>query len=87
MVKEQTIEDFVTIHARSRSSFYNWLENVQRADWTNTEDMVDTFGSVDFLGKGSNRVVFNVGGNTYRMICQYFWGKKKSEIESWGMKE
>ena len=30
-----------------------------------------TFGSADLLGNGSNRVVFDIGGNNYRMICKY----------------
>ncbi|MEI7896936.1 MAG: type II toxin-antitoxin system HigB family toxin [bacterium] len=33
-----------------------------------------TFGSADLLGQGSSRVVFNIGGNNYRMICKYHFG-------------
>ncbi|WP_407933801.1 type II toxin-antitoxin system HigB family toxin [Draconibacterium orientale] len=30
--------------------------------------MVRTFNSADIFGKGSSRVVFNIGGNKYRII-------------------
>ncbi len=33
-----------------------------------------TFGDADLLGNGSNRVVFNIAGNNYRMICKYHFG-------------
>lgn len=36
--------------------------------------MKRTFGSLDLLGKGSSRAVFNVGGNNYRIICKYRFG-------------
>jgi mRNA interferase HigB len=75
LIKKQTIEDFVADNARSRSSFNNWLEKIKYADWEKPGDILRTFGSADILGKGSNRVVFNIGGNNYRMICKYVFGK------------
>jgi mRNA interferase HigB len=32
-----------------------------------------TFPTADLLGNGSNRVVFDIGGNNYRMICSYYF--------------
>jgi mRNA interferase HigB len=42
--------------------------------------MQSTFGTADLLGKSSNRVVFNVGGNNYRMICKYAFGDKQVHL-------
>jgi mRNA interferase HigB len=50
------------------------------ADWNVPRDIVSTFNSADILGQGSNRVVFNTGGNKYRMICKYYFGKKKIHL-------
>jgi mRNA-degrading endonuclease HigB of HigAB toxin-antitoxin module len=33
LIKRQTIEEFVLQHARSRTSFADWLEKIKRADW------------------------------------------------------
>ena len=41
------------------------------ADWTEPGDITKTFGSADLLGNGSDRVVFDIAGNNYRMICKY----------------
>ena len=38
--------------------------------------MQATYRSTDFLGNGSSRVVFDIGGNKYRMICKYAFGDK-----------
>ena len=43
-------------------------------DWAQPGDITKTFGSADLLGEGSSRVVFNIAGNNYRMICKYHFG-------------
>ena len=80
LIKKQTIEDFVTRYARSRSSFGLWLTAVKFADWNQPADIQQTFGSVDLLGNSSNRVVFDIGGNNYRMICKYSFGEKQVHL-------
>jgi mRNA interferase HigB len=42
--------------------------------------MQATYGSADLLGDGSNRIVFNIGGNNYRMICKYVFGEKQVHL-------
>ena len=53
---------------------------MSRADWDNPKDIIATFNSADILGKGSDRVVFNIGGNKYRIICKYFFGEQKVHL-------
>jgi mRNA interferase HigB len=50
------------------------LSNLEDADWASPEDIPALFNSADLLGNGSNRVVFDVGGNNYRVICKYWFG-------------
>ncbi len=76
LIKRKSIEDFALQHARSRSSFQIWLTLLQHADWNEPADITATFGSADLLGNGSNRVVFDIAGNNYRMICKYHFGIK-----------
>jgi mRNA interferase HigB len=47
---------------------------LKQAEWETPGDMAATYGSADLLGKGSNRVVFDIAGNSYRMICKYHFG-------------
>jgi mRNA interferase HigB len=80
LIKKQAIEDYVVGHAASKSSFENWVTGVKYADWDTPEDIKRTFGSADLLGYGSDRVVFNIGGNNYRMICKYHFGITKVRL-------
>ena len=74
LIKRKSIEYFSLQNARSRSSFRLWLALLKRADWAKPGDITETYGSADLLGNGSNRVVFNIAGNQYRMICKYHIG-------------
>mgnify|MGYP003884617975 CR=1 FL=1 len=80
LIKKQTLTLFFNEHPRSMVSLEMWLTRVKFADWEKPEDIRSTFGSVDYLGCGTQRVVFNIGGNVYRMICKYHFGAKKVHL-------
>jgi len=67
----KALKIYATKHSQSRSSLTNWLKKLQHADWNIPKDIKSTFNNADILGQGSNRVIFNIGGNKYRMICRY----------------
>jgi mRNA interferase HigB len=80
LIKRETIEDFMIVQARSRPSFEDWLAKIKRADWQTPEDIRDTFKSADILGNSCDRVIFNIGGNLYRLIAKYSFGATKVHL-------
>ena len=75
LIKEKTIRDYVPKNVSSKIPFEEWLSKIKRADWNKPADIKNTFSAADLLGKGSLRVVFDIGGNNYRMICKYAFGE------------
>lgn len=80
LIKRQTIVDFIAKNKQSTSGFENWLSKIKYADWSDTNDIKNTFKSADLLGKGTKRVIFDIGGNKYRMICTYQFGNKNVHL-------
>jgi mRNA interferase HigB len=80
LIKKQTIENYALENAASRKPLANWLGAVKFADWNEPSDIQQTFRSADLLGDGNERVVFNIGGNNYRMICKYLFGEKQIHL-------
>lgn len=80
LIKKQTIEEYAEENAASRIPFDAWLNKLKFADWETVADIKKTFGAADLLGKGSNRVVFDIGGNNYRMIGKYVFGEKQIHL-------
>ncbi|HTE33648.1 MAG TPA: type II toxin-antitoxin system HigB family toxin [Chryseolinea sp.] len=80
LIRKETIEGFTEVNAQSRTSFKEWLTKVKYADWGKPADMRATFPSTDLLGKGTNRAVFDIGGNNYRMIGKYAFGDRQVHL-------
>jgi len=74
LIKWKSVEDFVLAHARSKVSFEKFKEKIKHADWESINAIQNTFNSADILK--NNRIVFNIGGNNYRMICSYWFGPR-----------
>jgi mRNA interferase HigB len=80
LIRKETIEGYAIANARSRSSFEDWLEKIKHADWKKPMDMKQTFGATDLLGRHSSRVIFDIGGNNFRMICKYAFGDRQVHL-------
>lgn len=54
-------------HPQAMVPLVVWHARVQRADWAGPADIKAMFGgTVDFVA--DNRVIFDIGGNKYRLI-------------------
>jgi len=80
LVKEQTIRDYMAANANSRIGFELWLSVLEFADWNSPEDIMSSYPTADLLGGGTNRVVFDIGGNKHRLICKYHFGLKQVHL-------
>lgn len=74
LIRRQTVELYFASHAAGRASFETWYSILRVADWKDPLDIVQTFRTADILGRGSKRVVFNLAGNKFRVICSYHFG-------------
>ena len=80
LIKKQTLLDFALQYPASRVPLRDWTAKLKLADWKQPGDIKYTFITSDLLGKSSNRVVFDIGGNNYRMICKYLFGKTEVHL-------
>ncbi len=53
-------------HADAREAALAWYRQLLRADWTSPAEVKRDIGSASILRDG--RVVFNIGGNKYRIV-------------------
>ena len=51
-----------------------------RTDWNEPNNIISTFNSADILGKGSDRIIFNIGGNNYKLVCRYHFENMKVHL-------
>jgi mRNA interferase HigB len=80
LIKQSTIIEYYQAQTGSKASFVKWLNMLKYADWKIPADIKNTYSSADLLGNGSNRVVFDIAGNSHRMICKYQFGDKNINL-------
>jgi mRNA interferase HigB len=68
------------LHLDSCVSLNEWVNKVKVADWKKPDAIKNTFATADLLGNNSSRVIFNIGGNKYRLIVKYYFGKKEIHL-------
>lgn len=62
------LETFKVKHAKARVSLEAWQAEVERSVLVTPQDMKLRYKSADFLP--GNRVIFNIKGNSYRLVVQ-----------------
>ncbi|HEU6452261.1 MAG TPA: type II toxin-antitoxin system HigB family toxin [Gemmatimonadaceae bacterium] len=71
IIAKRTLREFWEAHPRNRPAktpLEDWYAQVRAADWESPADVKAQFGDASIL-RGS-RVVFNIGGNRYRLVVR-----------------
>jgi mRNA interferase HigB len=55
-----------------------WLSVVRKATWSRPTDIKEMFRTADFVSAG--RVIFNIGGNKYRLVAAVHYRGKRIYI-------
>lgn len=72
VIARHTLEAFWKRHADSEQPLRAWYAEANKASWKNTNDIKAVYANASFLE--DNRVVFNIKGNTYRIVTHIHYG-------------
>jgi mRNA interferase HigB len=74
-ISKKKLREFWDQHPRAKKSQLEaWYQVVQRADWQSFADVRKTFNTADAVGRF---VVFDIGGNKYRLIAVIHYDRGK----------
>jgi len=70
IIAKSTLKKFweQRIYNDSQNPLESWYEEAIKADWRSPQDLKDQYGNASICG--NNRVVFNIGGNKYRLVVE-----------------
>jgi mRNA interferase HigB len=72
IIARKTLRDFAESlrggkdHKAVKSALDSWFHEVQRAGWHGPADVVKNYANASIVGK--DRIVFNIKGNSYRLV-------------------
>ena len=68
LANKERLDSFKSKHPAYAGAIDGWKQTVEAADWSNPQDVKDTFGGrVDFVKK---QTVFDVHGNKVRIVTK-----------------
>ena len=68
LVGTDKLEAFAKRHAKALKPLQAWRVEAQKAQWKMPQDIKNRYRSADFLA--DNRVIFDIGGNNYRLVVK-----------------
>ena len=75
IISRRRLVEFWEIHPDAEQPLRAWYTEAKKASWNSPAEIKEIYRSVSILS--NNRVVFNIKGNTYRLIVvvEYSQGK------------
>jgi mRNA interferase HigB len=74
IIATRTLRQFWQRHADAEQSLKAWHKEVQESSWSGPADIKARYPSADLIP--GNRVVFNIKGNTYRLIIKIHYNRQ-----------
>ncbi len=68
IIKRGTLRRFWENHTDARGALETWYHVAKKGKWSSFNEIRQTFGSADVVP--GNRVVFNIKGNSYRLVVK-----------------
>lgn len=69
IIAKSTLREFWERHADSEQYLKTWYDTAKGASWCTPNDIKNAYVSASILKNG--RVVFNIKGNSYRLIVKF----------------
>jgi mRNA interferase HigB len=77
VISRRALQQFWEQHSDSKQALVRWFKIVRQAEFQDFSDLRTTFPSADKDGKW---IVFNIGGNKYRLITAIHFNRSKVYI-------
>jgi len=69
IIAKKTLRDFWNKHPDSEQYLKTWYETAKTSNWTSPNDIKATYANASILR--NSRVVFNIKGNSFRLIVKF----------------
>ena len=68
VIAKKVLREFWEKHTDCEQQLKSWYQETSKAEWTNPNDIKLEYPRASIIG--NDRIVFNIKGNTYRLIVK-----------------
>ena len=74
IISRKPLREFAQQHPDSETALDAWFHIMQKNAFRNFDELRRTFSTADLVG---DKIVFNIGGNKYRLIAAIHFNRQK----------
>ena len=74
IIAKRTLRNFWDREPRAEQPLKAWYAVARKADWSSPAEVKAVYGNASIVA--GNRVVFNIGGNRYRLIVRFDYARR-----------
>jgi mRNA interferase HigB len=74
ILAKSTLREFWERHPEAEQYLKTWYDTVMKADWRTPNEVKNSFANASILK--DSRIVFNIKGNTFRLIAKFNFEKQ-----------
>ena len=78
-IGREVLVNFMSRLADSRKWLECWIAETEKTEWSCPQDIKKRHSTVSFLS--DNRAIFNVKGNSYRLVCKIAYRTKILKVD------
>lgn len=71
IITRKRLRQFAKTHPDAEAPLRAWETFVKAKKYKNSHEVKADFGTADFIGR--NRVIFDIGGNKYRLVAVFLY--------------
>ncbi len=68
IIAKKTLREFWNLHKDAEQPLRSWYDIVRKENWINFNEIKSQFRNASIVG--NDRVVFNIKGNSYRLVVR-----------------
>ncbi len=68
VIAKKALREFWEKHPKAKVSLQDWWSTTTKAEWKTPQDIRNVYRTADFIA--DSRVIFNIGGNSYRLVVR-----------------
>ena len=79
IISRKPLRDFIMTHPQAKNPVESWYKETKHAQWENFAEIRAQYRHADVVA--GNRVIFNLGGNKYRLVVKVAYKTKSIYVK------
>ena len=82
IIQRRTLLNYIRLYPEAAASLQEWYRELEISEFKNFNELKEVYKNANIVG--DDRVVFNIKGNSYRLVVRFVFAYKAIQIKWFG---